>query len=85
MTGFTFTREQIVSEGKWLAARGTMSGVFEHLYTHSPIGVVHPTGKPVSFELMNVFRYDDAGKLAEEWVQLENLGMLKQLGVDLTT
>lgn len=67
LTGFTFTREQVVSEGKWLAARGTMSGVFEHPYTHSPIGVVQPTGKPVSFELMNIFRYDDAGKLAEEW------------------
>jgi hypothetical protein len=38
----------------------------------------------VSFVIHGFFRYDDAGRLAEEWVELDNLGFVKQLGVDLT-
>jgi len=32
------------------------------------------------FELMNIFRYDDAGRLAEGWIQIENRSVLRQLG-----
>jgi hypothetical protein len=37
----------------------------------------------VSYIIHNIFRYDDQGRLAEEWVQLDNLEFLKQLGVEL--
>jgi hypothetical protein len=30
---------------------------------------------------MNIFRYDDHGRLAEEWVQTDNRSRLRQLGV----
>jgi hypothetical protein len=32
---------------------------------------------------MNFFRYDDEGRLAEEWVQTDNLSFLRELGVDI--
>jgi hypothetical protein len=32
------------------------------------------------FELMNIFRYDNAGRLAEEWIQIDNRIVLRQLG-----
>lgn len=32
---------------------------------------------------MNVFRHDDQGRVAEEWAVLDNLGLLRQLGVDV--
>ena len=35
-------------------------------------------------ELINLLRYDEDGRLAEEWVQYDSLGYLRQLGVDLT-
>jgi len=37
----------------------------------------------VSFELINIFRYNEDGRLIEEWVQMDNRGFLKQLGVNI--
>jgi hypothetical protein len=34
------------------------------------------------FELTNIFRYDDQGRLAEEWVQRDNRSLLRQLGAE---
>ena len=39
-----------------------------------------PNGKRVVFELSNIFRFDDQGRLAEEWVQTDNRSLLRQLG-----
>jgi hypothetical protein len=83
LAGFTVARERILVLGNIVAARTRMSGVFEREFPYSPVGSVQPTHKPVSFVLHGFFRYDDAGKLAEEWVELDNLGFAKQLGVDL--
>jgi predicted ester cyclase len=82
-TGFAVTRERILVEGNFVAARTRMSGLFEHDFTHSPVGLVRPTGKPVSLVIHNFFRYDDHGRLAEEWAQFDDLGLLVQLGVEL--
>lgn len=81
--GFTVARERILVLGNIVAARTRMSGLFEHEFPYSPVGAVLPTHKPVSFVIHGFFRYDDAGRLAEEWVELDNLGFVKQLGVDL--
>ncbi len=34
------------------------------------------------FELMNFFRNDNAGRLAEEWIQTDNHSVLRQLGAE---
>ena len=34
-------------------------------------------------ELLNLFRYDGEGRLAEEWVQYDDLSFLEQLGIEL--
>jgi predicted ester cyclase len=83
LDGFSVSRDQILVQGNFVAARTRMSGIFEREYAYSPIGPVPPTGKPVSFQIINIFRYDDEGRLAEEWAQLDNLGQPEQLGVDL--
>jgi hypothetical protein len=31
---------------------------------------------------MNIFRYHDDGRLAEEWIQTDNRGVLRQLGTE---
>jgi hypothetical protein len=36
----------------------------------------------VSFELSNIFRYDDEGRLAEKWVLTDNRSVLRQLGAE---
>jgi hypothetical protein len=32
------------------------------------------------FELTNIFRYDDEGRILDEWVQIDNHTLLQQLG-----
>ena len=65
-----------------VAARTRMTGTFARLFTQSPIGPLPPTGQPVTMKLINIFRYDAAGRLAEEWVQTDYRGLLRQLGAE---
>jgi len=44
------------------------------------VGPLPPNGSRVVFELINIFRSDDQGRLAEEWVQTDNRSRLRQLG-----
>jgi hypothetical protein len=32
---------------------------------------------------MNIFRYDEEGRLAEEWVQTDNRSRLRELGAEV--
>lgn len=58
--------------GRW-TFRGTNTGDFE-LPVPSPA-----TGKQVSVTGMNIFRFT-GGKIVEEWLQEDTMGMLQQLG-----
>jgi predicted ester cyclase len=82
-SSFAITRERIIVEGNFVSARTRISGIFEHELTHSPVGRVEPTGRSVSYVIHHIFRYDDHGRLAEEWALLDNLEFLKQIGVEL--
>ena len=77
-------REQIIADGRFLAARNTFSGDFTGVFTSSPIGPVKPTGQHVEWEAINTFRYDDDERLAEEWVQTDYRSFLAKLGVTAT-
>ncbi len=83
-SGLRLVREQIIVDGNFLAARTAFSGDFTGLFTHSPIGPVEPTGQHLEWEVIGIFRYDDEGRLAEEWVQTDYRGLLVKLGVTTT-
>ncbi len=53
-------------------------------FTYSPIGPVEPTGQQLEWEVIGTFRYDDDGRLAEEWVQTDYRSFLTKLGVTTT-
>jgi predicted ester cyclase len=78
------TREQIIVDGRFVAARTTFSGDFTGIFTYSPIGPVEPTGKHLEWEVIGIFRYDDESRLAEEWVQTDYHSLLTKLGVTTT-
>jgi predicted ester cyclase len=78
----TISRGIIVAEGAFVACQTTMAGTFVREFTHSPVGPLPPNGNRVVFELMNIFRYDGQGRLAEEWVQTDNRSRLRQLGAE---
>jgi predicted ester cyclase len=77
-------REQIIVDGNFLAARTTFSGAFTGVFAYSPIGPVEPTGQHLEWEVIGTFRYDDEGRLAEEWVQTDYRSFLTKLGVTTT-
>ena len=83
-SGLRLVREQIIVDGNFLAARTTFSGDFTGLFTFSPIGPVEPTGQHLEWEVIGTFRYDDEGRLAEEWVQTDYRSFLTKLGVTTT-
>ncbi len=83
-SGLRIAREQIIVDGDFLAARTMFSGDFTDVFTYSPIGPVEPTGKHVEWEVIGTFRYDDDGRLAEEWVQTDYRSFLTKLGVTVT-
>ena len=54
-----------------MAARTVMTGRFDSDFAYTPVGNATATGKQARWELHNIFRYTDDGRLAEEWVQTD--------------
>jgi predicted ester cyclase len=78
----TISRGIIVVEGDYVSCQTTITGTFVRDFTQSPVGPLPPNGHRVVFELINIFRYDEQGRLAEEWVQTDNRSRLRQLGAE---
>ena len=55
--------------GRWTGT-GTQTG---------PWGPIAPTGRPISFSGVNIFRFE-GGKVAEIWNHRDDLGLMTQLG-----
>ena len=66
--------EDLVAEGEKVLVRLLIRA------THTgPLGTMGATGKPIRVAVLDIFQIRD-GVLIEHWAQLDNLGMLKQLG-----
>ena len=78
----TIKRGIVVVEDNYVACQTTIAGTFVREFTHSPVGLLPPNGQRVTFELANIFRYDDQGRLADEWIQTDNRSVLRQLGAE---
>ncbi|WP_228562428.1 ester cyclase [Catenulispora rubra] len=72
----------VVAEDGYLACQTWIEGTFVREFTHSPVGPLPPNGGRVVFDLINIFRFDDQGRIVEEWVRVDNRGVLRQMGVD---
>ena len=70
----------IVAEGDYIACQTWMEGRFVREFTQSPAGPLSPNGERVIWDLLNIFRFDDQGRLVEEWVRTDNRDFLCQLG-----
>jgi predicted ester cyclase len=79
-TNLQVRRAAIIGEASYLAARTVFSGTFTSVFTQSPVGSLQPNGQHIEWEVMNLFRYDDQGRLAEEWVQYDYRSFLQKLG-----
>jgi steroid delta-isomerase-like uncharacterized protein len=73
--GFQVEIEDMLEEGDKVAARWRLRGT----NTGSFMGIP-PTGKAVNVTATGIFRVVD-GKVTDNWVNLDMLGLLQQLGV----
>jgi steroid delta-isomerase-like uncharacterized protein len=71
----SFEIDFVLADGDFVAGRWTASGT--HL---GPWAGVEPTGKPMRFSAINVFRFS-AGKVVELWNHRDDLGIMEQLDV----
>lgn len=70
----------VVVDGRHIACQTWIEGKFVREFTQSPVGPLPPNGQRVVLDLMNIFRFDDQGRLVEEWVRTDNRSFLRQLG-----
>lgn len=70
----------VIVEGNRIACQTRIEGTFVRPFSHSPVGLLQPNGARVAWELINIFEFDDRGRLVEEFVQTDNRSVLRQLG-----
>jgi SnoaL-like polyketide cyclase len=78
----TIRRGIIVAEGEYIACQTWIEGTFARPFTQSPAGRLEPTGARVVMDLMNIFRFDDEGRLVEEYVRTDYRSLLRQLDAE---
>jgi predicted ester cyclase len=72
----------IIVEGNQVACQTWIEGRFVREFTQSPAGLLPPNGQRVVFDLSNIFRFDNHGRLVEEWVRTDYRSFLRQLGAE---
>ena len=72
---FHVTVEDVIGEGEMAASRGYFTGTHQGDFQGIP-----PTGKQVNVGYIDVWRAEQ-GMLVENWVQLDMVGLMQQLGV----
>jgi hypothetical protein len=79
--GCTIRRGIIVAEGEYIACQTWIEGTFVRAFTQSPAGRLEPTGAHAVMDLMTIFRFDELGRLVEEYVRTDYRSFL-QLGTE---
>jgi predicted ester cyclase len=72
----------VVVEGPYIACQTWMEGRFVREFTQSPAGPLPPNGERIIWDLSNIFRFDDEGRIVEEWVRTDYRSFLRQLGAE---
>lgn len=70
----------VIAEGDYVTCQTWIEGKFVREFAHSPVGVLPPNGQHIVWDLINIFRFDDQGRIVEEWVRTDNRSFLRQLG-----
>ena len=70
----------VVAEANYIACQTWIEGTFVREFTQSPAGTLAPNGQRVVWDLANIFRLDNQGRLIEEWVRTDYRSFLRQLG-----
>lgn len=69
------TLDDLVAEGDRVISRWHAHGTHKGTLMDIP-----PTARPVTLSCITILRFEN-GKLAEEWAQMDMMGLMQQLGV----
>jgi steroid delta-isomerase-like uncharacterized protein len=72
---FQVTVDDLIAEGDKVVVRSTWSGTHKGEFMGIP-----PSGQSVSFGVYDIIRMA-GGKVVEHWGQMDNMGLMQQLGV----
>ena len=70
------TVEDVVADGAKVVARVRYTGTQQGEFQGMP-----PTGKAVDVQLIDIFRFDDDGRVGDHWGVIDLMAMMQQLGV----
>jgi steroid delta-isomerase-like uncharacterized protein len=76
MSDLELTVEDVFATGDRAVARWTARGTHD-----GDLAGIAPTGNRIETTGISIDRFDDDGRIVEEWDQWDNAGMLTQLGV----
>ena len=69
-----FVLEEVVAEGAMVAARSHWTGTHRAVF----LGIA-PTGRRIAVAVMDFYRFE-GGRIVEHWANVDEFGMLSQLG-----
>lgn len=81
LSAFHHTRitvEELIAEGDRVMSRVRLQGIHQGEFEGLPA-----TGKKINVNAFTIFRFHK-GKIAEEWEMIDELGLMQQLGMELT-
>jgi predicted ester cyclase len=67
--------QEMIAEGDKVATRGVLRGTHTGTFNGIP-----PTGRTIAMNFMDSWRIE-GGKAVENWVQLDTMGLMQQLGL----
>jgi predicted ester cyclase len=78
MPDFTVTPEVIIAESEWAASRVIFSGTFTNQWVYGD-ETISANNKPIKLSFNILHRFNDEGKIAEDYTAFDKLGLLIQM------
>ena len=76
--GLFFQHDEAIAEGNWVSIRWDAKGM-----NTRPLGTIPPANKEITFSGVDIYRFNEEGKIAEAWVYYDVLNILKQVGAEI--
>lgn len=73
--------DPLLADGDWVAFRFTMTGTFQNDLVFPGADPISATGGPINYTANIMIRFDENGKMVEEWDEFDFLTFFEQLGI----
>lgn len=80
MPDLQLVTELVIAEAEWVAVRIRLTGTFQNELIFPNALPVPPNNQQIELVTNSVFRFNEAGLIAEEWNGFDNLSFLAQVG-----